>query len=266
MTVIATTQKNELAPFEKVMQGKRLLDALDKVLPKHLDTGRFVRCIMDAAIENPALANCSAVSVYRSTLKAAELGLEVGGALGHAYFIPYGKGEKARCELIIGYKGLLELAARSSRVASIQAEVVYQRENDAGLFRFTRAPFAVAHQGGKPGLREGELVYAYAYAHLVTGGVVGVVLERDEVLKRRPSSVRDDSPWRTHEGRMWRKSALRALLNGGTVPLSPRLQAAMKSNDPEVLDAEVVADEPFWPMGEDDIEGLAALDGAGGEG
>lgn len=253
----AIAKNDQTQGFLALVEGKKLTATLQRVLPPHVDVERFKRCILDQALTTPALLNCTHASIYTAAVRAGELGLEVGGHLGLAYLIPY----KERCELVIGYKGLLELAGRSSRVRSITAGVVYQRELDEGLFSFQRAPFLIQHRAGQPGLLEGDLVYAYCVAELVTGGTVGVVLERSEVYARRPKNPRSDSPWFTREAAMWRKTAARALLGGGTVPLSPRLQAAMKHHDPEILDAEVVADEESFEQMSDEELASEVVDG-----
>ena len=59
-------------------------------------------------------------SLMSAIVKASQLGLEVGSAMGHAYLVPY----KTEATLIIGYRGMLALARRSGEIQSITARVV----------------------------------------------------------------------------------------------------------------------------------------------
>ncbi|EKF2878464.1 recombinase RecT, partial [Escherichia coli] len=71
-------------------------------------------------------------------VQCSQLGLEPGSALGHAYLLPFGnkneKSGKKNVQLIIGYRGMIDLARRSGQIASLSARVV--REGDEFNFEF----------------------------------------------------------------------------------------------------------------------------------
>lgn len=248
-----------LSPREKTQKAEALLtkpafvNALKQVLPEHLTPERYVRMYLDATMSNGALLDCSPASVIKTVLKAAELGLEIGGALGHCYAIPY----KSKCELVIGYKGLAELAYRSGRVRSVMADVVTEPEYKRGTFRIRKSPPEVFHDFDPTigVINEPDLFLAYARIELMTGGVVVKVLNREQVHARRPGhwDRKSDSPWKVHPASMWRKTALRAALGGGEVPLSPKLEHALALPDRSI---EVLP--PFEPV--DDVALLAEME------
>lgn len=80
---------------------------------------------------NPMLQECSDESLVAALLLSAQMRLEP-GPLGHVYLVPYGK----ECTWILGYTGILELARRSERCASLRAHIVwdcdvYERPRDS---------------------------------------------------------------------------------------------------------------------------------------
>ena len=81
--------------------------------------------VMTELRKTPKLLECDAASLMGSIGQVAQLGLEVGGLLGHAYLIPYGR----ECQLVIGYKGLMELARRSGQIKSIEARAVFEGDD-----------------------------------------------------------------------------------------------------------------------------------------
>lgn len=79
----------------------------------------------------PTLANCYPPSVAKAALNCAVIGLMPGDAMGHAYFIPFkNKRERGReeAQLIVGYRGYLDLAFRSGFLASSHPEVIVEGE------------------------------------------------------------------------------------------------------------------------------------------
>lgn len=206
----------------------RMAPQMASILPRHLKPERMAKLFLIAASKTPKIAECSPTSIMQFMMVASELGLEPGSALGHLYPIPYGRELTA----VIGYKGFCELARRSGQVKRINADVVYQAELDEGLFKVTREPPDIQH-GWSPsvGQNPGPLVAAYAVVELNDGSRVQVILSAADIAKRKAKSKtagRTDSPWNTDKPAMWRKSAIRALLSGGLVPLSAEMSRAVE--------------------------------------
>lgn len=207
-------------------------DAMKKqfqmALPKVLPIDRFLRVLYTTLQNTPALLECTRDSVLSSVMTAAQLGLEIDPVLGRAYLIPFKKKGVLICQLIIGYKGFLDLAYRSGQMAGIQAEAVHEKD----IFEY--------ELGLNPKLRHipcededrGPLKYCYAVAELSNGGKVWKVLNRGQVMRSKKASRSAESeysPWTTDEAAMWAKTGIRALSK--FLPLSPELRDAIAHED-----------------------------------
>lgn len=232
-----------LSAYLRTREGK-IAEIMPKALAKTMPPARLITIAMAAASRNKDLLKCSPESVYLALHHSAQLGLEAGGPLGHFYLVP--RWNKAigglECTSVIGYKGLAELCRRSGEISRIDAAVVYEGEH-----------FAV-RRGLSPDLehvwdisvpRTQEKVVA-AYAVLVTkdGAAYFEVLTRAQIEERRAKSgTKGGGPWASDYAAMCRKSALRALLAGGLVPLSTELAVALEE-DIRSEDAEEPAAPP----------------------
>lgn len=174
---------------------------------------RFLRICVTALRTNAQLADCDPNSLLGAMMTAAQLNLEPNTPQGLAYLIPY----KREATFQIGYKGLLQLAYRSGLVASINADVVYRAEVDAGLFRFYRGACPrIEHETDilRPELRRGDLVAAYAACTLRGGESLLRLVDAGDIERARKMSRSrnsEHSPWNTHPEAMWCKTALRRL-------------------------------------------------------
>lgn len=195
--------------------SKLLLDKLDKLMAalpteNELTRVRFAQISM-AVANGPALADCDANSVVNSFYGCARLGLIPDPAFGHIHILPRKiKGHK-HAQIIVGYRGYIELANRSGQYAGISAEAVYYNDVfdvDQGTERrIKHKPWWL----DKNNKEAGGLRAAYATAHHKSGYVQWRCMSRDEVLKHRKASGSGDSkysPWVLWEPQMWAKTAV----------------------------------------------------------
>lgn len=230
-------------PLRQVKDVRELLanDAAKKQLAsiaaKHLSPERMMKVVANALRVTPKLAECEPMSLLGALMTCAWLGLEPNTPLGHAYLIPFANKKKGIVEvqLIIGYKGYIDLARRSGNVSSIHADVVY---DDDELWSYEYG--TNLHLRHKPGPRKGEKTHAYCHVKLKDGQAF-VVLPWAEYIKTRDNSqgwqsaVRfgktADSPHTTHEDRMAAKTAVRRMANSGEMPLSLEFMAAIEVDE-----------------------------------
>ena len=99
-----------------------------EALPNNMSSKRMARIIKTEIAKTPKLLECSPRSLFGSVVQCAQLGLEPGGILGHAWLLPYWNSKKQLMEsqLMIGYRGMIDIALRSSKVLSIEARSVYE--------------------------------------------------------------------------------------------------------------------------------------------
>lgn len=191
------------------------------VAPKHLTADRIVRIAMTSIQQTPKLADCTIESLLGSVLTCTQLGLEPDSASGRAYLIPYGK----TCTLIVGYKGLMDLARRSGEISALEARVV--RKGDTFTYQYGTTP-SINHI---PNLDSGgEMIAVYAVAQFKHGGFQFEVMSRADVLKiKSRSPAGGGGPWVTDFDEMARKTVMRKLCK--YLPSSPELQTAVSLDE-----------------------------------
>ncbi len=205
---------------------KTLLDrarpSLAAVLPKHLNPDKLIKVALVATSRTPALLQCTPTSVLQAVMTASQLGLEPGGVLGSAYLVPY----KSECQLVIGYRGLIDLARRSGKIASVEAHVVYA--NDKFTIRHGLTP-ALEHEPNLAG-EPGDVVAAYAIARLHDGSTQVEVMTRKQLdAIRTRSRAGNSGPWATDTDEMYRKTVVKRLCK--YLPLSVELASAIEADN-----------------------------------
>src|ERR1700690_3025545 len=78
-------------------------------LPKHMDPDRLCRIALTTIRQTPKLLDCDPLSLIKCVVQCAAIGLEPDPLLGRAYLVPFGR----ECQLLIGYRGMIDLARRS---------------------------------------------------------------------------------------------------------------------------------------------------------
>ncbi len=157
-------------------------------------------------------------------MACAQLGLEP-GPMGLAYLIPY----KGEATLQVGYKGLLNLVWRSGQVASVQAEVVCEKDE----FRYANGIPPELHHVPAAGDR-GDVTHAYAVIGTTTGGWIFRVMTAQEIEEHAQrfseSYARGrNTPWKTD----WNEMACKTVLKrtGKRAPLSAEAIRAVDLDD-----------------------------------
>lgn len=225
-----TAVAKELSPVQKAKQNiATLLDsskhAIAQALPRHMNPERLLRVALTAANTTPALLNCHPPTLVGAVIQAAQLGLEPNTPLGHAYLVPFKNRQKQRqdVQLVIGYKGLIDLALRGGTVTKIAAFAV--REGDDFEFEY----------GLNEKLRhipsfddDAPITHFYAYAFMKGGGHAFVVLSVERVVRTMREETQSKGaygPWKDNFEEMGCKTAVRRLSK--YLPLSIEMAKAI---------------------------------------
>lgn len=204
----AGTALAEMKPKEQV---KYLLEqnklAIAAAIPKHMNAERLMKVAQTAITSTPALLDCYVPTLLGGIIQCAQMGLEPNTVLGHAYLIPYQNKKKNRrdAQVVIGYKGLIDLARRSGQVVSIAAHAV--RKDDLFVYEYG------LHEELKHIPAEGDrgdITHFYAVAHMKDGGHAFEVMTRKQVEKIRDQGNKNPV-WSEHFEEMGRKTAIRRL-------------------------------------------------------
>ncbi len=211
---------------------KRFFEAnranLEALLPKHFPVERMLKLALGALRTTPKLAQATNASLLGSVVTCSQLGLEPNTPLGQAYLLPFDKREKVgdkwqttetQVQIIIGYKGMLDLARRSGQIVSIAAHEVCEHDEFEFCYGLDET---LMH---RPAMRDrGAVIGFYAVAKLVGGGYSFEFMSTDEVNAIRDKSAEKNrakrgpdgrpiitGPWAEHYVEMGRKTVLRRL-------------------------------------------------------
>ncbi len=184
---------------------------------------RFKAQAATLAVASPNLAACSASSLWLALKGVAELDLDLTPSLGHAYIIPYGQ----KATLIIGYKGLKEIAFRSGVVKRMESVIVYLGDD----FTYQRGTDPKIHHVPATFDKRGAVIGAYCVATLSNGEIVFEVMSKAEIDTIAAKS-NSKNVWRDHYGEMARKTPLRRLCK--YLPTTPLLSKALSYDEDTV--------------------------------
>lgn len=241
LTARATTQ----APAQKKADPifnmiEKLKPQMAVALPAAMNAERVARIALTELRTNPKLAEAAQsnpASFMGAMLKASALGMEVGNGLGHAYLLPFDKRAKqngtwvtvsTETQLIIGYRGMIELARRSGQIESLYAVEVYEGEHfevSLGLDQ------NIVHQRdftGQTKMTADKVIAVYAVAKLKGGMVQFDVMTTAQIEAiRSRSKSKDNGPWMTDWVEMAKKTVLRRLFK--MLPVSVEVQTKTES-------------------------------------
>lgn len=226
-TNLSSIKNSEVAktPVDKVahmLASPNMQAQIKAALPRHMTPERLARIVTTEIRKVPKLAECTPVSFFGAVIQCAQLGLEPGNALGHAYLLPYGR----EVQLIIGYRGMIDLARRSGQIVSIDARAVY--EGDKFECRLGLDPH-IDHEPdwNNQNRTKGEkLQFVYAVAKLKDGGIQFDVMSRAEIEGiRARSKAGNNGPWKTDYQAMALKTVVRRLFK--FLPVSIEMQTAV---------------------------------------
>lgn len=190
-------------------------------LPKHVTADRMLRIALTEISKNPKLLECSPNSFLGAIIQASQLGLEVGNMLGHAYLIPF----KSSVSLMIGYKGMLDLARRSGTIVSLSTRIVYANDSFKLKYGINETLDHIPTDEDEKGV----MTHVYAIAHLKGGGYQFEVMSKKDIDKIKNKHSRGGDIWTNHYEEMAKKTVIRRLFK--YLPVSIELQKAVSLDE-----------------------------------
>ena len=121
-----------ITDFNKKINGNYVQTQLKNVLKEN--AGTFSTSLIEVFTNDKQLQSCDVNKVVQEAIKAASLKLPINKNLGYAYLLVFNNWDKEKRiavptpQLVIGYKGLLQLAYRTGYYTDINADVVYEGE------------------------------------------------------------------------------------------------------------------------------------------
>lgn len=220
MTQALTTTSNDPGTeTRELIKSHQFHEAISNALPKFLTPERFVKVALTCLIKTPLLAKCTQESILKTMVDISSLGLEPDGRRCH--LIPFFNSKKNchEAQLIVDYKGLIELAKRSGEVVSWRAEIVC----DSDVFSWENGEVNHKIDFLKP---RGKLMAVYSHVKNDKG------LDDYEVMNiaqvedvRSRSKASDSGPWVTDFCEMAKKTVIRR--HSKRLNLSPEFTEAL---------------------------------------
>ena len=254
-------QKTSLAEMKPKEQIAYLLKSrqaeIQKMLPKHLNAERLLKVAQIAATTTPAISKCDVASLIGAIGQCAQMGLEPNTVLGHAYLVPFKTKRKDAdgkerwvnsVQVIIGYKGLIDLARRSGQIVSIAAHEVCENDKFELVYGLDEKLNHTPAMGER-----GAVIGFYAVAKLKDAGHCFEWMSRHQIdqIMKASQSKGAYGPWKEHFTEMGRKTVIRRLAK--YLPLSVEFQtAAALDNMAEAgKDQNLSIDGEFTTLGDD---------------
>lgn len=129
-TAVAKAQPSQKAVavknFQAVMNNSYYQSLLQSSLKEN--KGAFCTSLMEIFSSDEKLLQCQPNDLMAEALKAASLRLPLNKQLGQAYLLPFKNKGVMTPTLVIGTKGYLQLAMRTGKYETINADVVYEGE------------------------------------------------------------------------------------------------------------------------------------------
>jgi recombination protein RecT len=232
------TQRAHGTVDDRNPQGPTLRDQIRSMeaqfalaMPKGMEAAQLVRDALTCLQQTPDLAKCSPQTVLGALMTCAQLGLRPGvSGLGHAWVLPFwdSKSKSFKAQLVIGYKGYVDLAYRSGQIATVIGRTVYEGDTfdvEYGL------DDQLIHKPAMTGERSKPIAH-YAIVKLANGGRSFWVMTEDEMQawKRRYAPTNRAGqvvgPWVSDYEAMARKTCLLRL--AAWMPKSTELAYAME--------------------------------------
>lgn len=132
---VATTPAQRVDALKDLLTKDRIMEQFNNALKANASV--FVASLVELYTSDGKLQLCQPGQVIKEALKAAALNLPINKQLGQAFIIPFyntvkdekgNKVKKYEPVFQIGYKGLFQLAMRTSQYRIINADVVYEGE------------------------------------------------------------------------------------------------------------------------------------------
>lgn len=228
-TALASLRDRHIAVSNHLEQAR---ERIAQIIP--LSTGltpsRCIAVVLDALSRDPSLLECEPRSIVRTTIQAAEIGLELGSPLGEAYLVPFNNFRKNRkdASLIVGYKGFIKLAHGAFDPPRIV------REGDTFSYRYGTSPEIIHTPGAGDVHNRGKITHAYAIAHVGDRVVFDVMdLAELERIRDAAKATKPSAPWNAHREEMYKKCPVRRLAK--SLDLNPLTKRSIEVDDTEAL-------------------------------
>lgn len=203
-----------------LLRSPKVQEEWKLVLTKYLTPERLARVAISQLKRTPKLAQCDQSSLFNALMTCAELELEPDGRRVHLIPFENRKAGTTECQLIVDYKGLIELARRSGEISNIYADVICENDDfEWDLGQVIRHKIDIRKD-------RGNVIGAYARMLFKDGTIQCELMSLKDIENiRSRSKAGNFGPWKTDFNEMSKKTVLRRLLK--TAPMGSKESMAL---------------------------------------
>ncbi|OZG57829.1 DNA binding, phage related protein [Bifidobacterium tissieri] len=223
---------------------------IQRVIGGNLKPDMLLQYCISSINREPALRNCTPVSVLSCFMQCAALGLKPSNVdgLGQAYILPYGnknhQGGQPDATFVIGYKGMLKLLENSGIYA--QPVAVYEDDGvklrmDAKGTPYIECPDEINLDADHS---PGKLKFVFLSIDLPNGGTYAAYMSRKDLeayrdlyaprSKRRGNAI--SGPWATNFVEMGLKTLIRRSFKYLPVSVEAKTATTVDETTPDYSD------------------------------
>jgi len=239
----------------------KMSDDFRSALPPQIPVEKFIRTTLTAIQMQPDLLDTDRRSLLGSCMKAAQDGLMCDGREAALVIFRTKEGPKTQYMPMVG--GILKKIRNSGELASISANVVYERDS----FTYELGDYERIEHKPYLGADRGQAIAVYAIARTKDGAVYREVMSVADVEKVRASSrAANSGPWTQWWDEMARKTVIRRIakrlpssadvdavldadneatgfVQQGTIDITPAAPSIENPGEPSRLKAAIVDNE-----------------------
>lgn len=212
----------------------------------------YISSVLLAVANKPELQVCTPSSIYISALRAATMRLSVDESTGQAYLVPF----KDKATLIIGWKGIYDMAIRTGKYRRIEVHKLYEGET----FEQDRLTGAMSLGGSKKSSKTGgwlAIFEMYPPKGQRDGMSAALCMSVDEIhahaVKYSRGYDRKDGAWKNATEQMEKKTVLRLLLRSRGY-IDPQDEAALAEIEEETTGHDLPDGDNSFNLPEDVVD------------
>lgn len=165
--------------FQSFLTGDAVVKQITRYIPNNQERKMFLTALSSSVAENPMLAECDYKSLISAGLKCMSMGFLPGGETGDVFLVPFGKEEKKKCTVMIGYRGLVRFALRSGKIRCLNMDLT--RVGQTVVLNHLTGEVEIQ---GEPESPDAPVTGYFAYMRLSEGGF------EKTVYRAKPVAVR----------------------------------------------------------------------------
>ena len=223
-------KKNEVSlNLNQYLRSDAVIKRLNQLVGENAE--KWVSTILTVGTSSPQLRECDPKTIVHAAIQSISLNLDIDKNLGFAHIVPYGK----VAQFQMGYKGFIQLAIRSGKYQTINADVVFEGE----IERPNKLTGEILIN--EENKTSDKIIGYFAYFRTINGFEKSLYMTKAQVEKHAraysKSFNNERGRWKLDFDKMALKTVLKAILSKYGI-LSIEMQSAIKNDQSVINDIE----------------------------